>query len=84
MSNKEIITIVEQAVIRTATLLGIGETEMSYSRASAQYGKFFQEMVRAGRLRPCRKGKGKNGTHWYAVKDIVLLRAEESEKAKLT
>ena len=83
MSNKEIITIVEQAVIRTATLLGIGETEMSYSRASAQYGKFFQEMVRAGRLRPCRKGKGKNGTHWYSVKDIVLLKAEETEKAKL-
>ncbi len=63
-------------------LLGVN-TELSYTRASEEYGQFFRDMVRSGRLRPCRKGKGKNGTHWYSVRDIVLLKAEESEKAKL-
>lgn len=83
MNSKEIARVVEQAVVSTAAMLGIGETEMSYTRASQKYGQFFRDMVRSRRLRPCRVGNGKNGTHWFAVKDILALKNEEEDKASL-
>jgi len=67
---------------QTCELFGVN-TELSYSRASAEFGQFFRDMVRSGRLKPIRTGNGKNGTNWYSVSDILALRAEEEAKAKL-
>lgn len=83
MSSKDVTSIVEQTVLATAALLGIGETELSYTKASAKFGNFFRDMVKAGRLQPRRVGNGRNGTHRYAVSDILALKREEEAKAKL-
>ena len=61
----------------------IRNTEMSYARASAEYGQFFRDMVRAGKMRPVRVGNGKNGTRWFSARDILALRMEEEGKAKI-
>ena len=82
MTANEVKRICEIATLATCDLLGVN-TELSYTRAAAEYGQFFKDMVRAGRLTPCRVGNGKNGTRWYAAKDIVALRLEEEAKAKL-
>lgn len=63
-------------------LLGVN-TEMSYTKAAAEFGQFFKDAVRAGKIQPKRVGKGRNGTRKYAVSDIVALRAEEESKARL-
>jgi hypothetical protein len=73
--------IVELTMIQMADMLGVGKTEMSYSKASATFGKFFRDMVKSGKLKPCRYGEGRNGTHWYSLRDILSLRYEEEMKA---
>jgi hypothetical protein len=83
MTTAEAESVVERTVIFMADMLGIGRTEMSYAKANAKFGKFFRDMVKKGRLKPCRYGDGKNGTHWYSILDILELKAEELEKARL-
>ena len=81
--DKRTKTYIQLAVIETATILGVGKTEMSYSQAAAQFGGFFKDMVRKGQLKPVRIGRGRNGTHWYSVWDIIALKGEEEAKAML-
>ena len=83
MERKELRHIIQLTVVEMAVLLGIGDTELSYTQASARFGSFFRDMVSRGKLRPCRIGNGRNGTHWYSVREIVALRAEEESKATL-
>ena len=75
-------TICQMGAVAMCDMMGLN-TRLSYSRAVAEYGQFFKEMVRTGRISPVRVGKGKNGIHWYSVSDILALRAEEEAKAKL-
>lgn len=83
MEHREIRNLVRQTVVEMAIMLGIGDTEVSYTQGSARFGSFFRDMVHRGKLKPCRVGQGRNGTHWYSVRDIVNLKAEEESKAKL-
>lgn len=82
LSSKQLRTMGQMLVVQTCEVFGVN-TEMSYSRAAAEYGQFFRDMVRSGRLTPVRTGKGKNGTNWYSISDILALRAEEEAKARL-
>ena len=82
VSAAQLKAIGQQAAIFTCDLLGVN-TELSYTRAAAEYGQFFRDMVRFGRIKPSRVGKGKTGTRWYSAADIIALRAEEEAKARL-
>lgn len=82
LNTKMIRRICEMTALATCDMLGIN-TELTYTRASAEYGQFFRDMVRSGRITPTRVGKGRNGTRWYSAKDIIALRAEEESKARL-
>lgn len=82
ISHRTILSIAQVAAITTCEMMGV-DTAISFSEGARTYGSFFREMVKAGRLRPCRSGKGKNGKRFFSVKDIIALQAEEQAKAEL-
>lgn len=82
VSEKQLKTFGQLCAVQVCDLMGVN-TELSYTRASAEFGQFFRDMVRTGRLSPVRVGKGRNGTRWYSASDILALRAAEESKAVL-
>ena len=82
ITARQIQAISQLGALTACDLFGVN-TEMSYSRASGEFGQFFRDMVRCGKLKPSRVGNGKNGTRWFSVRDIIALRAEEESKATL-
>lgn len=75
--------VAELAVAEVLKALGVHSGEMSQSAAGRTYGKWFTEAVAAGRLQPSRVGSGANGTRWYAIEDILSLKAQDAERAKI-
>ena len=75
-------TIARNAALSALELAGVNPV-LSYSQASAKYGKFFKDMVCEGRIHPRYSGKGATGKREYAIKDILLLMEAESAPAKL-
>lgn len=73
----------EVAVNRFAVQHGLTSGEISTKKAVALYGSWFSDAVERNRIFPCRVGAGKNGTRWYRVEDILLLRAEDERPAEL-
>ena len=82
ITKDELSEIARMGGLAACEMLGVS-AELPYSKAVKIYGQFFKDMVRAGRITPVRVGNGKNGTHWYAVMDILALKQEEKSKAKL-
>ena len=85
MNNLEtlITTCVELGSAKTIENLGLASGEVSRSKAISVYGTYFIKAEKEGRIRPYRIGKGRNGTRWYRVVDILTLRAKDALKAEL-
>lgn len=81
--QKIIIETATAAAVEALRLVGLTSGEVSGSQAAAVYGTEFRELVRAGKLRPVRVGKGARGTKYYAVAEILAARAVERQKATL-
>lgn len=80
---KEIKSIITLTVLETAKQIGAGTTELSFTKAYAQYGDIFRTLVKRKKITPRRVGSGKSGKHYYAISDILAAIAEEEAKAKL-
>lgn len=74
---------VELGSAQTIETLGLASGEISRNKAISVYGTYFLNAEKDGRLRPYRVGKGRNGTKWYRVVDILTLRAKDALKAEL-
>lgn len=71
------------AAVEALRLLGLTSGEVSGSQAAAVYGSEFRQLVKAGKIRPVRVGRGARGTKYYAVADILAARAAERSKATI-
>ena len=76
-------TCCELGAARFAVASGVSSGEISTKKAIALYGVWFRDAVNAGRLLPCRIGKGENGKRWYSVESILSLRAADEAPAEL-
>ena len=85
MTNLEILikTCVELGSAQTMEALGVSSGEISLNKAISIYGRYIKEAVRDGKITPCRVGKGRNGTKYFRVVDILSLKAKEAIKAEL-
>ena len=83
MSRETIMQIASTACVQVLQALGLTSGEMSANQAKKVYGKDFLDFVKDGRLQPCRVGDGKTGTKWYAVADILALKAENAAQAMI-
>jgi hypothetical protein len=66
-------------------LIATGQKSPMVSKRDAikVYGSWFTESCKAGRLHPCMVGNGKNGTHWYSVREIDALMIKDATPAEL-
>lgn len=71
------------AAVEALRLLGLTSGEVSGSQAAAVYGSEFRQLVKAGKIRPVRVGRGARGTKYYSVADILAARAAERSKATI-
>ena len=76
-------TCAELGTAQTLETLGVSSGEISRSKAVQVYGSWFTDADAKGRIRPIRVGKGRNGTKWYRVVDILNLRAQDALRAEL-
>ena len=85
MNNLDILikTCVELGSAQTIENLGLSSGEISRNKAISVYGTYFVKAERDGRIQPYRQGKGKNGTKYFRVVDILTLRAKDALKAEL-
>lgn len=85
MNNLEtlITTCVELGSAKTIESLGLSAGEISRNKAISIYGRYFVDAERQGRITPYRVGKGRNGTKWYRITDILTLRAKDALRAEL-
>ena len=83
MNENTIKAIAEVAAAEVLQALGVHAGEMSRNRALAVYGKWFKEAEENGRLSPVRIGTGRTGTKWYAVSDILALKASDTAAAEI-
>ena len=63
--------------------LGIHSGEISQNKARSRYGKWFDDAVKRGRLRPCRVDDGIRGTKHFRVVDIQELKTKDLVRAEL-
>ncbi len=77
MNEKTIKAIAQAAAVEVLQNLGITAGEISRNRAISVYGKWFKDAEEQGRLNPIRVGTGRTGTKWYAVSDILALKAND-------
>ena len=82
MNENLIKTIAQAAAAEVLRDLGVHAGEISRNRAIAVYGKWFKDAEEAGRILPVRAGSGKTSTKWYAVSDILALKASDLAKAE--
>ena len=83
MIDRETQHLITLTALETAKYFGAGTLELSYTKACARYGTIFKHLVRHRKVTPCRVGNGKNGTHYYAISDIISAIAVEQAAAKL-
>lgn len=80
--TKDLLTTVAEmgaaAALRTA---GITTGEICKSEGERRFGRWFTDQVAYGNLRPVRCGKGSNGKRWFAVEDILALKAAQQVRA---
>lgn len=81
--QKFLIETATAAAVEALRLVGLTSGEVSGSQAAAVYGSEFRQLVKAGKLRPVRVGRGARGTKYYAVADILAARASERMKSTL-
>lgn len=81
-----------QHLIRTASALGaqmaleaVGKSSgvMTQRQAEKIHGQWFKEAVKAGRLNPCKVGKGERGVKWFSIQDILLLKTTDMAQADI-
>ena len=68
---------------RVLETLGLTAGEISQRQARKTYGKWFTDAERAGRIRPSRVDKGRNGTRHYRVVAIQELKTADLVRAEL-
>lgn len=71
MTNNNNTNTIAQAVQITLERLGVTSGFLTYTKAKKVYGKWFDELVKRGELRPIHKGSGKNGSTLYLISDIL-------------
>lgn len=70
---------VDLVVASTMERLGAADLQISYAQACRKYGTWFKECADAGKITPCRIGKGTSPTRWFSVKSILAYQASEIE-----
>lgn len=70
----------EMGTARALRNLGLTSGEVSHRKALRTYGKWIDEAVSRGELRPSRVG---GRSCWYAVTDILALRAAYQMRASI-
>ena len=83
LQREILVTIAEEAVTRALYVLGLTSGEISRNKALSIYGKWFKDAISNGKIKPCRIGTGKTGTHYYSVSDILSARSEDLIKADI-
>lgn len=83
MIDRETLHLIKITALETAKYFGAGTLELSYTKACTRYGTIFKELAKRGKITPRRVGNGKNGTHYYAISDIISAIAAERATAKL-
>lgn len=78
-----ITTCTELGATKAMVNLGVTSGEVSLRQAVKVYGKWFEEASRSNRIHPVRVGNGASGTKWYAVSEILSLRAQDEAQALL-
>jgi hypothetical protein len=73
----------EAIVAQVLESLGMTAGEISQRQARKTYGKYFDLLVRQGRIRPSRIEEGHAGTIYYRVADILAAKAEDRAPAEL-
>lgn len=63
--------------------VGITSGEISKSDARKNYGRWFSDAVREGRLKPSRMGRTKSSTQWFSVAEILALQASERTEGSI-
>lgn len=82
MIESEIKTIAKAAAVEVLEALGLTAGEISRNQAVKVYGVWFKDAEASGRVRPVRVGAGKTGTKWYAVSEILAVRAADLSRAR--
>lgn len=70
------------AAVEVLRALGVSSGELNYTQAAEVYGKWFEDAVKAGRLKESHRGEGKTGRRWFSVADILVLKADETMRAE--
>lgn len=73
----------EAVVNQTLVSLGMTAGEISQRQAKKVYGKWFEDCVNTGRIRPVRQEAGHAGTIYYSLSDILAAKAEDRLPATL-
>lgn len=63
--------------------VGITSGEISKSDARKNYGRWFSDAVKDGRLKPSRMGRTKSSTQWFSVAEILALQASERTEGSI-
>ena len=83
MDKETIIAIAETASAAALEAVGATSGEISRSEALRRSGVYSRRAEAAGRIKPCRIGKGVSGTKWFSVVDILATRAADRVNAEL-
>lgn len=83
MNEATIKAIATAAAAEVLKTLGLTPGEMSRNQAIKTYGVWFKTAEASGRIKPVRSGPGKTSTKWYAVSDILAMRAADMSTAKI-
>lgn len=76
-------TIARLAVIETLRMCGISSCEITKAEARRRFGRWFVYATERGDLKPSRIGRGKTGTQYFRVDEILALQDQERTAAEL-
>ena len=83
MTQEVLRTVAELGATAALRSAGIAPGEICKREAERRFGPWFTTQVKAGALRPVRCGKGTNGKRWFAVEDILALKAAQQLRASV-
>lgn len=83
MTQEVLRTVAELGATAALRGAGIAPCEICKREAERRFGPWFTTQVKSGALRPVRCGKGTNGKRWFAVEDILALKAAQQIRASV-
>ena len=83
LTQEVLLTVAEMGAAAALRTAGVSTGEICKSEGERRFGPWFTTQVKSGALRPVRCGKGTNGKRWFAVEDILALKAAQQIRASV-